>query len=57
MDKYENKNNDKKLKVEFYLYMKQEVENAIKSGRIKIVPPTPQPENKSNESVLHKVED
>lgn len=33
-DAYKNENNDIKIKVEFYLYIKQEVENAIKHGRI-----------------------
>jgi hypothetical protein len=35
MADFKNENNDQKLKVEYYLYLKQEVENAEKAGRIK----------------------
>lgn len=35
INSYKNESNDIKVKVEFYLYIKQEVENAAKSGRIK----------------------
>jgi hypothetical protein len=39
MGKYSNPNNDIRVKVEYYLYIKQEVENAIKAGRIKFTTP------------------
>lgn len=34
MSAYKNENNDVKIKVEFYLYLRQEVENAIKHGKL-----------------------
>lgn len=40
MNAYKNDNDDIKIKVEYYLYLKQEVENAIKFGRIKVQPST-----------------
>lgn len=35
MNSYKNENNDIKIKVEFFLYIKQEVENAIRLGKFK----------------------
>lgn len=34
MSAYKNENNDIKIKVEYYLYLRQEVENAIKHGKL-----------------------
>jgi len=34
MSAYKNDNNDIKIKVEYYLYLRQEVENAIKHGKL-----------------------
>jgi hypothetical protein len=39
LNAYVNEKDDAKIKVEFYLYIKQEVENAIKNGKLKVALP------------------